>query len=322
MKYDRIVRSLTQVISVLQRGNKPNRYLQKNSRQNLKLHKMKKVITSIFLLVLSISFGQQASGCGSLNWPSIVTSTGSIFNVPAGTGAGWIYFWVVTPSANLQIVSGQGTPNAIIKGTAGTSGQVYVTKYKDGILACADMKNITIVTDCDIKQKGIFQLNVLGNENVKFYTMPSILSGGLNNFNYLWTFVHQDGTITTSTDREPYIPIDCSNPVVDSNVIITSIICTRTIIKDWATGVCGTLGFERTENVIEVFPNPTTSKVQFVGTNLSKLKISIFDITGAEVLKNSKLDQEISLDNLNNGLLFYVITDENGFKQEGKIIKK
>ena len=298
----------------------PNRNL-KNSRQNLKLNTMKKIITSIFLSVFSFSFSQNASGCGSFNWPTTVTSTGVTFNLPAGVGTGWTYVWVVSPPTNLEISAGQGTPSAVIKSIAGTTGKVYVTKYKDGVIACADAQNVKITPYCDIKQKGIFELNVYVNENVKFYTMPSILSGGVNNFNYYWTFTHQDETVTTSNDREPYIPIDCSNPVVDSNVVITSEICSKTLNRDWPTGVCGTFGMDNPENKIKVYVNPTSSKIEFIGSNLSKFKVSVFDLNGIEVLKNTKIDQEISIDKLNSGILLYVITDENGYKQKGKIIK-
>ncbi len=281
---------------------------------------MKKIFTSILLLFFAVLFAQNSSGCGSANWPSVITTTGSTFTVPEGPDGGWSYNWNVT--SNLTVISGQGTPTAVIVGIPGTFGTVYVTKDKKDVSSCTDKKNVTVADNCDISQGGIFELNPLGNQNVKFYTMPSIVSGGVNNFSYYWTFIYLDGTTSTSFDREPYISIDCSNPVVYSNVNITSTLCSRTLDRNWSTGVCGTSGYGRTQNEIKVYPNPTTSKIQFMGNNLSNLKVSIFDETGNEVLKNPKIDEEISLDKLRAGTLIYIITDEKGFKQEGKIIKK
>ena len=269
-----------------------------------------------------MSFSQSPSGCGSTNWPNYVSTTsGSSFTVPAGSGTGWTYVWVVSPS--LTILSGQGTTTAVIKGVSGTSGQVCITRYKNGVNACADCKTVTVgTTTCDINQNGTYQLNVTGSENVKFYTMPSIQSGGVNSFSYLWTFTYQDGTTSTSNVREPYIPIYCSNPVIQTTVLITSTICSKTITKVWSPGVCGTSGQLRISNNIKVSPNPTNSIINFDGIDLSIYNISIFDRNGIEIIKNSKINQPLSLDKFEKGIYLYIITNDLGYKQDGKIIKE
>jgi|GEM_PF-3232682 len=72
---------------------------------------------------------------------------------------------------------------------------------------------------------------------------------------------------------------------------------------------------------IIVSPNPTTSVLNFTGENLEKYNISLFDSNGKQLIKDTKLTSQINVDNFVKGVYMYVITDGNGFKQEGKIIK-
>lgn len=78
-------------------------------------------------------------------------------------------------------------------------------------------------------------------------------------------------------------------------------------------------GFEN--NKISISPNPVKSVIKFTGSDLSKYKISIFNPIGTEIIKNAKIDAEISIEHQTNGLYMYIITDENGYRQEGKFIK-
>ncbi|PWJ97254.1 putative secreted protein (Por secretion system target) [Flavobacterium araucananum] len=73
---------------------------------------------------------------------------------------------------------------------------------------------------------------------------------------------------------------------------------------------------------ITVSPNPTKSIIKFEGTDLNKYQISIFDEKGKEIKINSKIDNAISLEKEKKGIYIYVITDESGYKQKGKIIKE
>jgi hypothetical protein len=102
-----------------------------------------------FFAMIFLSFSQTPSGCGSINWPSPISTggSGSLFSVPPGTGSGWTYQWIVSPANAFTIVSGQNTPNAYIKGNPGYSqGTVYVTKFKNGVSACSDFKTVLIST--------------------------------------------------------------------------------------------------------------------------------------------------------------------------------
>ena len=127
-----------------------------------------------------------------------------------------------------------------------------------------------IHAQCSISQDGIYFVNALGDVNLKFYTMPNLVTGGPNSYTYEWTFTHADGSISWSYDREPYIPVYCSNPIVYAYVkVSSSTTCYKEITKHYPGGICGTEGsFGRsaqTTNTIGVSPNPTTSIVNFSG---------------------------------------------------------
>lgn len=97
-------------------------------------------------LILSLSttlcVAQSASGCGSSNWTGTVPINQTrTFSVPTLSGA--TYRWVVS-SSHLQIVSGQGTPTVTIRGNSIGNAVLYVTRYKDGVSACADKKTLSV----------------------------------------------------------------------------------------------------------------------------------------------------------------------------------
>jgi|GEM_PF-5345858 len=105
---------------------------------------MKKSLWLIFSLLTSMCFAQSPvpSGCGASNWPAgMIEGTSRTYSVPVLSGA--TYHWVVS-GASLQIVSGQGTPTATIRGVQCGAGTVYVTRYKDGASACADKLDVNV----------------------------------------------------------------------------------------------------------------------------------------------------------------------------------
>lgn len=76
------------------------------------------------------------------------------------------------------------------------------------------------------------------------------------------------------------------------------------------------------QNEIIVSPNPTNSLIKFSGKNLEKYNVSIFDSNGIEIVKNSKINSDFSLEKQTKGIYIYIIKDENGYYQQGKIIKE
>ncbi|NOU15944.1 MAG: T9SS type A sorting domain-containing protein [Bacteroidales bacterium] len=294
---------------------------------------MKKIFSLILMIGFSImSYSQCNTGCITGNL-SITVGQTSTFTSPIAQCTS-CYDWDINGNAissdnqtvgTVKIVGTDMAQTVQIQGVAVGAFSLQLTYFDEtGCHTCCFNGNV-VGSPCDINQNGIYQLNVLGDEYIKFYTMPSIQSGGVNNFNYLWTFTYQDGSTSTSNVREPYIPINCSNPVVYTTVVITSTICSKTITKNWIPGVCGTLNYSnkiKSTKTIKVSPNPTSSLIKFDGENLSNYKVSIFNSNGIEIIKNSKIDEGISIEKQEKGIYIYILTDENGYKQEGKIIKE
>ena len=303
---------------------------------------MKSKLIAFLLFITTLSFAQAPSGCGSANWPNNVPISGSgvAFTVPAGSGTGWTYKWVVTPS--LQIVSGGTSTTAYIRGISGNaSGYVYVTRYKDGVSACADVKQVSIGGACNYTFS-ISDNYIDGNQSGS-NTAGLNVTGG-NTFptgtTYAWTITRQDGSIQyygPTTAQTRFVTTTYDNRITEATVVASYLNCSKTVTKIFSCaipqsdmyGQCfsecdcsGTGGLQRTAVNIVVSPNPTSSVVKFEGKDLNNYKVSIYNYNGIEIIKSSKLDQEINLQKQDKGIYFYIITDENGFKQEGKIIKE
>jgi hypothetical protein len=299
---------------------------------------MKKIIILTFLLIVSITFGQVPSGCGSTNWPSsVTTSAGSSFTVPAGSGTGWTYVWVVTPG--LQIVTGQGTTTTVIQGNIGfSSGSVYITRYKNGVSACADVKTITIgnAVLCNYTLS-ILDEYVDGTQSGSDIVHLSVGGNYPTGTTYAWTITRQDGSVQyypPQATRVRIVAASINNRITDASVVANFNTCSSVVTKKFTCSIphsdfygnlfpeCGgSPSLSNTTVTIKVSPNPTSSLIKFDGENLSNYIVSIFNINGTEIIRNSKIDQNISLEKQEKGIYIYIITDENGFKQEGKIVK-
>lgn len=250
------------------------------------------------------------------------------FSVPFGTAqCTECYDWDInnsnlTTSGNVQIIGSDQSNTVSILGLSAGTFDLSVTYFDE--TGCHFCVTSYIITSCDIDQYGIYYVNQYGSEYLKFYTMPSIIIGGQNNYSYLWTFTYEDGTSSSSTDREPYIPVFCSNPIINASVLITSSICSKTI-NDYGWGsVCGSNHFyskHKSIPIIKVGPNPTRSLLYFEGKNLHRYKISIFNQTGKLIISNSNL-KNISVVNFLKGIYFYRITGPSGFRQSGSIVKE
>ncbi len=204
----------------------------------------------------------------------------------------------------------------------------------------------------DITDEGLLNYAYIGNPYA-----PPISSVGLT---FTWYFRLVNGTLLTFNEQNPtfrqrcpYDPNDQyngvypnSSPVVSFGVIISNGVQTK-ILKSIQSGyplpaevsngpnskTCFIhedcfLGngvpnpSSQQVNKIIISPNPTTSIIKFDGDNLSSYKISIFNSNGTEIIKNSKIDQNISLEKQEKGVYVLILTDENGYRQEGKIIKE
>lgn len=144
------------------------------------------------------------------------------------------------------------------------------------------------------------------------------------NKNYTVVLGFADGTTTQiivnfAADTKVFCFTKPITGIVSSNFSNCNACETSPLLKQNSTSI-GTVA--KDSDRILVTPNPTNSFVKFEGKNLTNYKISIFDSAGNEIIKNSKINQNLNLEKYKPGIYIYVLTDENGYKQEGKIIKE
>lgn len=184
---------------------------------------------------------------------------------------------------------------------------------------------------------GLVNYGYLGNP----YS-PQISPIGLT---FTWYFRFLNGVIFTSNDQNPIFSETCENPVksfacIVSNGVQTKLYKSNTIqypipglpsgpetttcfIHDACSGNFRnslSTGHNNSKKII-ISPNPTNSMLNFVGENLATYKVSLYNSEGIQIIKDSNIENKISLENFKKGLYIYILSDENGNKQEGKIIK-
>jgi hypothetical protein len=107
----------------------------------------------------------------------------------------------------------------------------------------------------------------------------------------------------------------CSPVVTSSNASLS--LCSLTEI---ATMDPGTIN-----NTISIYPNPFSTSLNIIindTTQISRVKLSICDILGAEVIKKTltKKSTTLGTSNLPSGIYFYKVIDNNKIIQSGKLI--
>lgn len=187
------------------------------------------------------------------------------------------------------------------------------------------------VQPSDVTSQGTMNYGYLGSP----YAAP-LPDAGLS---FTWYFKFQDGTLLTFYVQNPTFRELCpDNPVKSFACVVSNGVTTKTyksIVSGYPIpGISGansptcfihpdcSLGFRMANPEIKVSPNPTSSTIKFDGENLSNYTISIFNSNGTEIIKDAKIDTNISLEKQQKGIYLYIITDANGFRQEGKIIKE
>lgn len=244
------------------------------------------------------------------------------YSIPALGQCNACYDWDII-SGTASITGGDTLRNITIQATAVGTFVIKVTYFdEDGCHDCYD--TVVVPTPpCDINQSGIYFVNLLGDVNLKFYTMPQ---GIPDNFSYEWTFTYNDLSTSWSYDKEPYIPVPCDNTIKHAYVKITSAVCIKEINKNWNPGICGTEGMSgrsaQSGTAITVSPNPTTGIVNFSGKGLEQYTVDIFDHTGKPVIQKAAITKSINISKQKSDVYIYIITGPGGFSQKGKIVKQ
>jgi len=73
---------------------------------------------------------------------------------------------------------------------------------------------------------------------------------------------------------------------------------------------------------VEVFPNPAKTLLNFKGDHLQDYKVSLYDSQGKIVVKDATVSGPVNIEKLSTGIYVFVITDQSGYKQTGKIVKE
>jgi hypothetical protein len=253
-----------------------------------------------------------------------------------------------TTSSNPIGITGTWSPSVVSNTTSG----VYVFTPNTGQCSTSTSINISIATSLPTANcfgfdppQGTPDINEEGQLNYGYIGYPYNLPVSSTGLTFTWYFKFKQGQLFTFNVQNPTFRELCpSNPIKSFACVVSNGLQTKTYksidpsypipgisgIKSTPTCFihpeCSPEETERSQNAtfkeLIVYPNPTNSTINFKGENLDKCKVSIYNNLGIEVIKNSKANETIHLENLQNGIYLYKITDENGFEQNGKIIKE
>lgn len=73
------------------------------------------------------------------------------------------------------------------------------------------------------------------------------------------------------------------------------------------------------EDAIIVYPNPASSIVSFKGKNLDSYIMSLYNLEGRKVLEKS-ISEPVNISSLSKGMYIYLLSDDAGNKQQGKLV--
>lgn len=282
----------------------------------------------IFFCLLALATIHVQAQCTISGPATIIPGQSASYSIPALAQCSECYDWDVV-SGSISISGSDQHNSVIINSIACGIAQIRVTWFdEDGCHQCTF--NIGCPPPCSIPQDGIVFANLLGDGNLKFYTLPSLATGGPNGYTYEWTFTHNDNTTSWSYDREPYIPVSCNNPIKYAYVKVSSDTCpnSKEITKHWTPGICGTGGLtaaatgNAAARAITVSPNPASSLVNFTGKNLSQCTVSVYDHMGNIVIQKAGITRSLDIAKLKTGTYVYLINGPDGFTQKGQLIKQ
>lgn len=118
---------------------------------------------------------------------------------------------------------------------------------------------------------------------------------------------------------DPAYPIQGISSIANTPTCFLHACCSPNVIG------CNNGGIFRENNTksqIIVSPNPTSSKVTFIGENLDQYTVTIFDSNGNKIINESDIENSIELKSYKKGIYLYILEDKEGNLQKGKIIKE
>ncbi|WP_303686093.1 T9SS type A sorting domain-containing protein [Nonlabens dokdonensis] len=284
----------------------------------------------LFIGVTSITYGQCTNCDDPLN---DITHDGNGTFTAASAQA---YYWTIENCNATASIDGANTSRSInVTSTVG-SVNVRLTRFINGecIQSCETFTVIPVDT-CGIEVGPAKDLNLLTDINLVFVA-PLDLAPGWSVTNISIQLTFQDGTVlnvsgylnSEGNPQTDLIPVDCENGVIQSVITVTGTngtqTCSDTTTHRFKGGpVCGTDGYDFEEIEFKTYPNPTNSIIKFSGFEKGKnYKLTIANSSGKVVFHGDDLTKEIDLSREIDGIYFYTITDDQGNKNTGKVIKR
>lgn len=319
----------------------------------------KKFITFLIIGFSIIGFAQRNPDCITGNLTITLGQTVTFTSTPTAQCTG-CYDWDinnnVTSSDNqivgsIKIVGSDIGKTVQIQGMAVGPFSLQLTYFDEtGCHICSFDGNVISNSVTPLPNENCFgfdpvqpvDINGDGTLNYGYIGFPygtPISSVGLT---FTWYFKFLDGTLLTFYEQNPTFRELCpTNPVMSFALIVSNGVQTkqyRSVVSGyWIPSISGPntptcflhpncldgSSFKTSNNnKIIISPNPTSSIIKFEGDNLNNYRIDIFDNKGREIVRDTKIDENINLEKQGKGIYIYIITDENGYKQEGKIIKE
>ncbi|KFC19304.1 T9SS type A sorting domain-containing protein [Chryseobacterium sp. FH1] len=240
---------------------------------------------------------------------------------------------------NIKIVGSDMNQSVTIQAVGTGSYSVRLTYFNE--TGCHVVDYCGTIDNCSVSNLpgcfGFDAVNGYANLYYAYLGSPYQAPVGDECFTYHWYIKYQNGTLLEFDVENPQFNIDCeNNPVIAYGLYVYK---NGVQVKRYYTGgptaipeisgpqtpacsinACTPL-YSR-ENKILVYPNPTSSVVNFEGENLSEYKIEVSDDKGSKVLDRTNLKNGIDLKNKKSGVYYYKITSKTGYFQAGKVIKK
>ncbi|MEW7292207.1 T9SS type A sorting domain-containing protein [Aquimarina sp. 2304DJ70-9] len=285
---------------------------------------MKHVFLLAFFLASITVSAQCGTGCTISGSSVIPLNTNRVYSVPASSG--FSYFWSVT--GGLSIVGSNTGSSVTVRGLG--SGTLYITKFKAGSAPCCASKNIVVSSNvCGLSISRVTQLNASGEDNVAFFTVPTLQSGW-SVTSSTFTVTLDSGSVSTYTGSlnpngypQIIIPVPCvpqSGRVDKVSVSVTASSgansCTRTVVTDFLS-VCGTGG-----GIGIGFSIHQTKDQLSVTTNSDEtFDVAVYDLNGnLKFEAKNSINTTFATKSLSNGIYIIKTSNKKGEVQTKKVI--
>jgi hypothetical protein len=314
-------------------------YLKVGANQSFNFCIMKKLL-SCFLLFLFFSFSN--AQCIITGTDTPVVQFSSSYSVPVGSAqCSSCYYWSVSGAA---AINGDNTGNSVsITFNQLGAVTISVTYFTGGqLVSCS--KNITVVYNngCNFLVSVSSSYLASGSTNPAVVTLQGTVNPtSVTGVTYVWSAKYQNGAVgapSSVNGLQATFVATQANPIVSATLTGNGPMCSSTYTRLFPQPIYGnpglggggiTIGKTAADGTISgerflLAPNPVKNELLFSGDadNLSDYKVSVYDLSGREVVSNAPVGSKIPFGNHVSGVYQFVITGPDNYRQEGKIVKE